>query len=49
MNLTQTKELQFPDLPEGDFEGNSRHNFSSVMLPRAAFPSNTSGKFIPIS
>ena len=49
VNLTQTKELRFPDLPDGDFENNSRHDSSSVMLPRAVFPSNVSGKFILIS
>lgn len=46
VNLTHRKELRFPDLPDGDFEKNSRHNLSSVMLPREAFPSNTSGKYI---
>lgn len=49
VNLTQTKELQFPDLLGRDFENNSRHDLSSVMLPRAAFPSNASGKFILIN
>ena len=46
MDLTQTKELRFPDVLDGDFQDNSRHNVSSVMLPREAFASNTSGKLI---
>ena len=46
VNLTQTNEVRFPDLPDGDFEKNSRHNMSSVKLPREAFPSNASGKQI---
>ena len=45
VNLTHRKELRFPDLPDGDFEKNSRRNLSSVTLPREAFPSNTSGKY----
>ena len=44
VNLTQTNELRFPDIPDGDFDNNSRHNLSSVMLPRAAFLSNASGR-----
>jgi len=44
VNLTQTNELRFPDIPDGDFDNSSRHNLSSVMLPRVAFPSNASGR-----
>ncbi|XP_020604905.1 adhesion G-protein coupled receptor D1-like [Orbicella faveolata] len=42
VNLTRKKELRFPDILDGDFENYSRHDLSSVMLPREAFPSNAS-------